>query len=48
MKVLKDFYCSVSGESYKAGDDYKGDRLKELQTIGVVEKPKAKPRKKSK
>ncbi len=42
MKVLKTFKCVKSGKKFVAGDDYKGDRLKEFQASGLVSKPKKK------
>lgn len=36
--VLKDFRCKVTGNIYKTGTFYVGERLEELQELGYVEK----------
>ncbi|MBO8164696.1 MAG: hypothetical protein H0Z34_13425 [Brevibacillus sp.] len=35
-KVLKDFRCKVTKRLFRAGDQYDGDRLEELQALGYV------------
>ena len=45
MKVLKKFFDIKEKKSYKKGDSYKGDRLKYLQSIGVVAKAEKKEQK---
>jgi ADP-ribose pyrophosphatase YjhB (NUDIX family) len=35
--VLKDFKCKATKKVYRAGDEYTGERLEELQNIGYVE-----------
>lgn len=45
MKVLKQFFDVKEKKTYKKGDDYKGDRLKYLQSIGVIAKAEKKERK---
>ncbi|WP_419877732.1 hypothetical protein [Brevibacillus centrosporus] len=35
--VSKDFVCKVTGQLYEAGDQYDGERTKELQRLGYVE-----------
>ncbi|WP_242258105.1 hypothetical protein [Streptococcus thoraltensis] len=37
-KVLKTFKDISTGLIYPIGDDYKGERLKEFQELGYVEK----------
>jgi hypothetical protein len=46
MKVLRIFKCIKENKKYYPGDDYKGDRLKEFQDLGLVAKPAKKPAKK--
>jgi hypothetical protein len=54
-KVLKDFRCKVTKRTYRAGDEYDGDRAEELQALGYVAadegagiEPTEKPRKRTK
>ena len=42
MKVLKDFTCKVTNKRYQAGDNYTGDRVKELTAKGLLEEGFAK------
>jgi len=42
MKVIKPFMDKVTRKYYKVGDEYKGERVAELQSAGVLEKPKKK------
>lgn len=44
MKVAKAFFDSKQSKSYAVGDDYKGDREKELQDLGYLEKSKPGPK----
>ena len=36
MKALKDFTCKVTGKRFMAGDNYTGDRVKELTAKGLL------------
>lgn len=46
VKVLKTFTDVSTGLIYPIGDDYEGDRLKEFQELGFVEKESPKKTKK--
>lgn len=35
-KVLKDFRCKVTKRTYRAGEEYDGDRAEELHALGYV------------
>lgn len=42
MKVLKQFFDIKQKHTYKVGEEYTGDREKELQDLGLLEAPKKK------
>jgi hypothetical protein len=55
VRVLNDFRCKVTKHVYRVGDEYDGDRVKELQELGYVAadedtgtETEEKPRKRSK
>lgn len=43
-KVLRPFLDRKEGKKYYPGDDYQGDRQKEHEKAGLVEKLKEKPK----